>query len=39
MELVLMAVVAVLAAGCGIVTLSWVVPAVGEIYGSRKVIR
>lgn len=39
MELLLMALVAVFAAGGAIVTLSWVVPAVGELYFGRKFTR
>lgn len=36
MELVLMGLVALFAAGGGIVTLSWVVPAVSELYRAHK---
>jgi len=36
MALFLMALVALCAAASSIVTLSWVVPAVGELYSGRK---
>ena len=37
--MVLMVLVAILAAAGWVVTLSWVVPAVGELYLGRKVAR